>query len=77
MSVSQRVTPALPLGTLDPRAKPTSGINLRLNRYQLELLRQLAAADERSLQQTIKRLLIPAAERAAQHLVTTSPGGWR
>lgn len=46
-------------------AKPLSGINLRLNEYEHELLKFLAESDERSLQQTIKRLLIPAAESAA------------
>ena len=28
-------SPNLPWGSLDPKAKPTSGINLRLNEYQL------------------------------------------
>jgi hypothetical protein len=49
----------------DRDAKPLSGINLRLNEYEHELLKFLAEIDERSLQQTIKRLLIPAAESAA------------
>lgn len=50
----------------DKNAKALSGINLRLNDYERELLRVLAEADQRSIQQTIKRLLIPAAEAAAK-----------
>jgi hypothetical protein len=60
------VVPALPAwGNLDKAAKPLSGINLRLNEYEHKLLKFLAASDDRSIQQTIKRLLIPAAESAA------------
>jgi hypothetical protein len=51
---------------LDKDAKPLSGINLRINEYEHELLKFLAEHDQRSLQQTIKRLLIPAAESAAE-----------
>ncbi len=58
---SHREAPA----ALDPGAKPTLGINLRLNEYELDLLRRLAKADDRSIQRTIKRLLIPAARKAA------------
>lgn len=50
--------------TFDPRAKPTTGLNLRLNDYQLELIRQLAAREDRSMQQVIRRTLIPAVELA-------------
>lgn len=53
---------------LDKNAKPLSGINLRLNDYEHELLKFLAESDDRSIQQTIKRLLIPAAEAAAAAL---------
>ena len=52
----------------DKTAKPLSGINLRLNDYEHELLKYLADSDQRSIQQTIKRLLIPAAEAAAEIL---------
>lgn len=52
----------------DKDARPHSGINLRLNNYEHELLKALADDDERSLQQTIKRLLIPSAEAAAAQL---------
>jgi hypothetical protein len=54
--------------TLDKNAKPLSGINLRLNEYEHELLKFLAESDDRSIQQIIKRLLIPTAEAAAAAL---------
>ena len=50
--------------THDPSAKPNTGLNLRLNEYQLELIRELAAREERSMQQVIRRTLIPAIEEA-------------
>jgi hypothetical protein len=60
------VVPSLPpWEKLDKDAKPLSGLNLRLNAYEHELLKFLAESDDRSIQQTIKRLLIPAAESAA------------
>lgn len=58
----------LPWENLDKGAKPLSGINLRLNAYEHELLKFLADSNQRSIQQTIKRLLIPAAESAAASL---------
>ena len=61
-----------PWETLDKDAKPLSGINLRLNEYEHELLKFLAEQDQRSLQQTIKRLLIPAAESAAEAIRSNS-----
>ena len=48
----------------DPRAKPTCGLNLRLNEYQIELIRKMADKEERSMQQIVKRMLIPALEDA-------------
>lgn len=62
------VSSQLPWDKLDKNAKPLSGINLRLNDYEHQLLKFLAEADDRSIQQTIKRLLIPAAEAAAAAL---------
>jgi hypothetical protein len=44
----------------------TTGQNVRFNKYEHELLKFLAEADDRSIQQTIKRLLVPAAEAAAR-----------
>ena len=48
----------------DPKAKPTCGLNLRLNEYQIELIRSMAEREERSMQQVVKRMLIPALEAA-------------
>lgn len=48
----------------DPKAKPTCGLNLRLNEYQLDLIRSMAEREERSMQQIVKRMLIPALEAA-------------
>ena len=48
----------------DPKAKPTCGLNLRLNDYQIELIRSMAEREERSMQQVVKRMLIPALEAA-------------
>ncbi len=65
--VAQVATPTGPCNSNpvhDPAAKPTTGLNLRLNAYQLELIRQLAAREERSMQQVIRRTLIPAIEQA-------------
>ena len=53
---------------LDPKAKPTSGINLRLNEYQLALLRFVAEHEDRSQQQVTKRMLVPALEARAQEI---------
>ena len=59
----------LPWAALDPKAKPTSGINLRLNEYQLALLRFVAKHEDRSQQQVTKRMLIPVLEARAQEIV--------
>lgn len=64
-SKREPTTKAKPWEALDPKAKPTIGLNLRLNEYQMTLLRYVAETEDRSIQQTIKRLLIPAAETAA------------
>jgi hypothetical protein len=58
----------VPWEQFDRDAQPHSGLNLRLNSYEHELLKFLARSDKRSIQQTIKRLLIPAAEAAASSL---------
>jgi len=60
-----RAQPEPDFRSLDPEERPTRGINLRFNDYELGMLRYLAKVDDRSLQQTIKRLLMPAAHRAA------------
>lgn len=53
-----------PQASLDPNAKPTKGINLRLNDYELEMLHRVAALEDRSVQKVIKRILVPALEAA-------------
>jgi hypothetical protein len=52
--------------SLDPEQRPTRGINVRFNDYELALLRHLAEAQDRSMIQTIKRLLLPAAHEALE-----------
>lgn len=69
---SSPTTDRLPWEEYDKTAKPLSGINLRLNDYEHQLLKFLAESDQRSIQQTIKRLLIPAAESAAASLRASS-----
>lgn len=51
---------------LDPEERPTRGINVRFNEYELALLRHLAKAQDRSIHQVIKRLLVPAAQKALE-----------
>lgn len=53
---------------LDPREAPSIAFNLRLNRYELALLRAVAAKGRRSQQQAVKSVLIPALERAVVEL---------
>ena len=65
----------LPWGGLDPKAKPTSGINLRLNEYQLALLRFVAKHEDRSQQQVTKRMLVPSLEARAQEIVDDQTSG--
>lgn len=66
---AKKVKTVAPWEKHDKSEKPSSGINLRLNNYEFELLRFLAEADQRSMQQIIKRMLIPAAEAAAKQLL--------
>ena len=51
--------------SLDPSERVTHGINVRFNDYELALLRAIAKREDRSIQKIIKRLLIPAAQQAA------------
>jgi hypothetical protein len=50
---------------LDPEAVPRNAFNLRLNDYELDLLRRAAAQTrpKQSMQQVIKQGLIPYLER--------------
>lgn len=52
--------------SLDPHERPTRGINVRFNEYELALFRHLASLQDRSIHQVIKRLLIPAAQQATE-----------
>lgn len=67
--------PGAPWAGLDPKAKPTSGINLRLNEYQITLLRYVAEHGGLSQQQTTKRILIPALEARAREIADNQPSG--
>lgn len=48
---------------LDRKEKPAHGINVRWNAYELALLRHYAEETGRSIQQTIRRLVIPKIEK--------------
>lgn len=50
---------------LDPKARPSKAFNMRLNDYELELLREAAAAEFCSQQAIAKRILVRALEEAA------------
>lgn len=52
--------------SLDPEERPTRGINVRFNEYELALLRHIAKTQGRSIHQVIKRLLVPAARSALE-----------
>ena len=54
-----------PWEALDKKAVPRTTFNLRLNDYQLTLLRWLAEQRDESMQKLAKRLLIPALEQLA------------
>ena len=47
---------------------PRTTFNLRLNDYELTLLRWLAEQRDESMQKVAKRVLIPALEQLAEHL---------
>lgn len=47
---------------LDRKAKPTYGINLRFNEYQMDLIRKVCEQEERSQQYVLKRIIIPVLE---------------
>ena len=55
----------LPWEGLDKKAVPRTTFNLRLNDYELALLRALAEQRDISMQKLSKRLLIPALEELA------------
>ena len=52
----------------DPRAPASKAFNLRLNDYELELLRAVADSEFCSQQALVKRILVRALEQAAQDI---------
>ena len=60
-----KLIPDVPWEGLDKKAVPRTTFNLRLNDYELALLRALAEQRDVSMQKLSKRLLIPALEELA------------
>ena len=58
--------PPLPWDAYDKKAVPRTTFNLRLNDYELALLRHLAAQRDESMQKVAKRALIPVLEQLVQ-----------
>ena len=61
-------TPVKNESNFDPKAKPIYGINIRLNEYQLNLIRKVCENEERSQQQVLKKILIPALEKKIEEI---------
>jgi hypothetical protein len=57
---------ARPWDTYDKKAVPRTTFNLRLNDYELSLLRHLSAQRDESMQKVAKRALIPMLEQLVQ-----------
>ena len=55
-----------PWDAYDKKAVPRTTFNLRLNDYELALLRYLAAQRDESMQKVAKRTLIPVLEQLVQ-----------
>jgi hypothetical protein len=55
-----------PWEKLDPEDAPRHNVSVRLNDYQLEMLRYLAKQADISQQKILNRILIPAIEAAAE-----------
>ena len=53
---------------LDPNARPNTGIALRLNEYQLEMIRAVAQNENLSIQKLLKSVLMPELERRYREL---------
>lgn len=52
------------ISDLDPDELPRRGFNVRLNEYELDLVRRVAKLQKRSRMSTIRLLLVPALEAA-------------
>lgn len=62
---AEREDPQRPWETWDKKAVPHMTFNLRLNDYELTLLRWLAEQRDESMQRVAKRQLIPVLEKLA------------
>ena len=62
----QSDTTERPWQAFEKKAVPRTTFNLRLNDYELSLLRWLAEQREESMQKVAKRVLIPALERLVE-----------
>ena len=51
---------ASPWEKYDPEDSPRNNVSVRLNDYQLEMLRYLARREDTSQQKILKKILIPA-----------------
>lgn len=58
----------LPWESHDPNAVPKHNVSVRLNDYQLAMLRYLAEHSDVSQQKVLNRILIPALEQKAKDL---------
>ena len=63
-----------PWEALDKKAVPRTTFNLRLNDYELTLLRWLAEQRDESMRKVAKRLLIPALEQLAADALAAPAG---
>lgn len=57
-----------PWEAFEKKAVPRTTFNLRLNDYELSLLRWLAEQRDESMQKVAKRVLIPALEQLAERM---------
>lgn len=63
-----RTTQALPWETHQPDAPPCHNVTVRLNDYQLEMLRYLAKRTDVSQQKVMHRILVPALENRVKEV---------
>jgi len=68
-SLQEALQSVVPDEDLDPAAKPTFALNIRLNAYELALIRFLAQQGDRSQHWVVKRNLLPVLEQQAQDIV--------
>jgi hypothetical protein len=64
--------PPTPWESLDPAAPPKHNVSVRLNDYQHEMLRFLAARADVSQQKILNRILIPALVQQAKQIAGAS-----